>query len=312
MRNKLHLTVCGVLTLCCLSSCKRRVGEAAGGGEVRTGTVEVYVVNYPLQYFAERIGGEYVDVVFPAPADGDPAFWKPDADVIAAYQNAELVLVNGATYAKWTRNASLPASSLINTTALVRDQYINVEQAATHAHASGEEHAHYGTAFTTWLDSDMAVAQAEAVRKALAGIRPQHAETFQQNCAALLTDLRDLDRQLTVLVGDQTELPLVCSHPVYQYLTRRYSLNTRSLHWEPDVVPSEEMWTELQELLGEHPAKFMVWEGDPLAESVDRLAQLGVSSVVFDPCENVPDEGDFLEVMLSNVANLQAVFGGDE
>jgi ABC-type Zn uptake system ZnuABC Zn-binding protein ZnuA len=29
----------------------------------------VYVVNYPLQYFAERIGGEHVTVVFPAPAD---------------------------------------------------------------------------------------------------------------------------------------------------------------------------------------------------------------------------------------------------
>ena len=27
----------------------------------------VYVVNYPLQYFAERIGGGHVKVVFPAP-----------------------------------------------------------------------------------------------------------------------------------------------------------------------------------------------------------------------------------------------------
>ena len=72
------------------------------------------------------------------------------------------------------------------------------------------------------------------------------------------------------------------------------------------------MWTDLQELLGEHPAKFMFWEGDPLAESVDRLAQLGVSSVVFDLCGNLPDEGDFLEVMWNNVVNLQAVFGGDE
>ena len=32
----------------------------------------VYTVNYPLQYFAERIGGEYVEVIFPAPGDEDP------------------------------------------------------------------------------------------------------------------------------------------------------------------------------------------------------------------------------------------------
>ncbi|MEA3275247.1 MAG: hypothetical protein U9Q81_08160, partial [Pseudomonadota bacterium] len=35
----------------------------------------LYTVNYPLQYFAERIAGEHAQVVFPAPADVDPAFW---------------------------------------------------------------------------------------------------------------------------------------------------------------------------------------------------------------------------------------------
>ena len=38
----------------------------------------VYVVNYPLQYFTQRIAGNHVQVVFPAPPDEDPAFWKPD------------------------------------------------------------------------------------------------------------------------------------------------------------------------------------------------------------------------------------------
>ena len=36
----------------------------------------VYTVNYPLYYFAERIGGEYIQVVLPAPPDVDPAFWE--------------------------------------------------------------------------------------------------------------------------------------------------------------------------------------------------------------------------------------------
>jgi hypothetical protein len=42
------------------------------------GPLNVYVVNYPLKYFAERIGGEHVKVEFPAPADVDPAYWNPD------------------------------------------------------------------------------------------------------------------------------------------------------------------------------------------------------------------------------------------
>ncbi len=75
----------------------------------------VYVVNYPLQYFAERIGAEQVRVVFPAPADEDPAFWKPDVETIAAFQAADLILINGAGYAKWLKTASLPKSKVIDT-----------------------------------------------------------------------------------------------------------------------------------------------------------------------------------------------------
>ena len=68
----------------------------------------VYVVNYPLQYFAERIGGEHINVVFPAPANVDPAYWMPDAPTIAAYQQADLILLNGARYAKWINKVTLP------------------------------------------------------------------------------------------------------------------------------------------------------------------------------------------------------------
>ena len=42
------------------------------------------------------------------------------------------------------------------------------------------------------------------------------------------------------------------------------------------------LWTEFDSLLEEHPAKWMVWEAEPRAASVDRLARLGVNSVVFD------------------------------
>ena len=46
----------------------------------------VYTVNYPLQYFAQRIAGEHAEVIFPAPSDVDPAFWQPTAEVIGDFQ----------------------------------------------------------------------------------------------------------------------------------------------------------------------------------------------------------------------------------
>ena len=58
--------------------------------------ISVVSVNYPLHYFATRIGGDLVDASFPVPADIDPAFWKPSGDDVAQIQAADLIVLNGA------------------------------------------------------------------------------------------------------------------------------------------------------------------------------------------------------------------------
>jgi hypothetical protein len=39
-----------------------------------------------------------------------------------------------------------------------------------------------------------------------------------------------------------------------------------------------------------------------------KLESIGVESLVFDPCGNVPAQGDFLAVMRANVNNLRKAF----
>jgi zinc transport system substrate-binding protein len=68
------------------------------------------------------------------------------------------------------------------------------------------------------------------------------------------------------------------------------------------------MWRDLTELLDSHPAKWMIWEGEPSPEIAAKLAELGVQSAVFDPCAGAPEEGDFVSVMTRNVETLKTVF----
>jgi zinc transport system substrate-binding protein len=271
------------------------------------GKLVVYVVNYPLQYFAERIGGDLVQVEFPAPSDIDPAFWSPDAVTISAYQKADLILLNGAGFAKWVGRVTLPPSKLVDTSESFKDDYIFIENAVTHSHGPEGDHSHGESVFTTWLDPTLAVQQANAIRLAFISARPEHEGVFQQAFEALERDLVQLDDSLGE-IGSANPQPLVASHPVYQYLARRYGLNLESVHFEPDEYPDEKSWRGLEELLAEHPAKWMLWEGQPLEETAKKLHELGVEDVVYDPCGNKPPAGDFLEVMRTNVNNLRAVF----
>jgi zinc transport system substrate-binding protein len=270
-----------------------------------TATPTVYVVNYPLKYFTQRIAGNHVQVVFPAPPNEDPAFWKPDVKTIAAFQAADLIVINGATYAKWLEKTSLPKAKIVNTSAAFQDQYIEIENRVIHSHGPAGEHSHTGTAFTTWLNFRFAAQQAKAIETALSRLLPAQQETFAKQYASLEQELMSLDTHLEALVASQRTQPLLASHPVYQYFATRYGLNLQSVLWEPDVMPEDDQWNTLQALLAKHPAKWMIWEGEPMTASVEKLQALGVRSLVFAPCGNTPEQGDFLSVMQQNVVNLQ-------
>ena len=267
--------------------------------------LRIYTVNYPLQYFAQRIAGKHAEVIMPAPAGVDPAFWQPDIETILEYQRADLVLLNGAGYARWVKNVSLPPSRLVSTSAGFSDAFIEIEATTTHSHGPGGEHSHAGTAFTTWLDFTQAVGQARAIKNALVKRRPDQADVFEQNFNLLAQELRELDTDLRLLL-EKVDVPLLASHPVYQYLARAYRLDLHSVTWEPDEVPSAGEWVALQALLKEHPARVMLWEDGPNQETVVRLQTFGIDVVVFSPAGNRPEAGDFMSVMRENLQRLEA------
>ena len=278
------------------------------GSHANMDKLKIFTVNYPLQYFAERIAGSHAEVVFPAPTDVDPAYWMPDARTIADYQKSDLIFLNGAHYAKWVDKVSLPASKTIDTSRKVKDQYIYSTEATTHSHGSEGAHAHESLAFTLWLDLNLAVQQAKAIEKALIRKRPTLKDTFENNFMILKKDLMALDRELKKIAARIQNQPLVGSHPVYDYLAKRYALNLKSVHWEPDETPSFQQCQNLKRTLTYHPAKWMVWESAPDQATVVKLKSMGVKSLVFDPCGNAPNRGDFLTVMQQNVRNLKYAF----
>lgn len=265
----------------------------------------VYTVNYPLQYFAERIAGAHAEVHFPAPAGIDPAFWKPDAESVVQYQDADLILLNGAGYAQWADEVSLPRDRLVNTSESFADAYLPVEGASIHSPGRGGGRSHAGT---TWLDFYQAAQQAEAVMRALSDNRPQHKAAFERNYAALKQELMALDLNMQRLVAAHSNKPLFVSHPVYQYFARRYELQLQSVSWEPDVMPAEQEWERLAYAQEAFPALWMLWQDAPSAEIRARLQSLGIGVVVFQPCANRPPQGDFLDVMQRNLENLKTVF----
>jgi len=268
--------------------------------------LNIYTVNYPLAYFARRIGGEFVTVSFPAPAGVDPAIWRPAPLVILDFQQADLILQNGAGYAAWTTQAALPTERMVDTSALFSDRLIRIERSVRHQHGpEGYTHTHGDTAFTTWLDPELAALHAESILAAIMRARPAQAAEFRTNYQSLLADLRNLDADLGAVFKQSYDAVIIFSHPVYQYLTRKYGVQAVTMHWEPDQPLAAEDLQQLDGIPGN--LRLVIWEGQPLEANIDALNKAGYQSVVFNPAANPTGGTDYLEIMAMNAAKLRAI-----
>jgi len=268
----------------------------------------IFVSNYPLQFFTQFIAGHKVKIVFSAKESDDPANWQPKAEQISSIQNADLIILNGASYEKWMENISVSTSKIVNTTAKATDKLISYKETLTHSHGPEGDHAHMGTAFTTWLDFSLARFQAKTIYESLISNYPENKELFLSNYQNLDKELSLLDQQLLALNTKNKHATLVFSHPVYQYLQQRYGIAGHSVHWEPDMEITSGMWKDFEQKIDDHATDWMVWEGEPLASSISFLQEKRIKSVVFNPCGNIPKNGDFLTVMKDNIIELEKVF----
>jgi len=294
--------ILGVLMAFVLFSCAKPTEKKTSSQDEK---LKVLTVNYPLFYFAERIGGELIDLNYVIPDDVDPAFWSPDEAALSQYQKVDIIFKNGADYAKWMNNVSLPSSRIINTASSFEKDLLKLNNTTSHNHGPEGEHEHDGKAFTVWLDLELALKQAEIIRAQLVKKIPGQSALIDQNFEKLKQDLLSLHKELLDATKTFDNQVIIGSHPVYQYLSRAYNLSLKSVHFEPNEYPSAKQWENLNNLIKENESSVMLWEDEPSPQIQIELDKIGISSVVFNPCGNKPSEGDFLSIMHDNLKNIK-------
>lgn len=266
----------------------------------------VVAVNYPLHYMAEQLVGDSAEVEFLVPGDVDPSFWRPSIADISAIQSADLILLNGAGFATWVDRVSLPRSKLVNTSAAIEDQFI-VTESITHSHGEGAEHSHEGLASYTWLDPWLAIAQAEAIGAALGarGIVPE--TDIEARLAGVRLSFLELDAAAAEATAGLSDVPMIATHPRYQYFARRFGLSIDALEWEAGAMPTDQEVADLVALIAETGATVLIWEAEPPAGAFEITEGLGVQNVVFPTLAHGQDGRSFPEVFAEAIAALSKV-----
>ncbi|WP_051797834.1 metal ABC transporter substrate-binding protein [Catenuloplanes japonicus] len=293
-----------LLGVTALSACGDDSGASAAPG-----TVGVVAAFYPLQFVAEKVGGDAVTVTSLAKPGAEPHDLELNPQQVGQLTDAQLVL-----YLKGFQPAVDEAVAQNNADRAfdAGTSVTLLSGTASHSHDEGaeEEHAEEegGTDPHIWLDPTRLATVADAVAAKLGAADPDRAADYTARAAALRTELTTLDAEYTQGLQTCARREIVTSHTAFAYLAERYKLEQIGISGlSPEDEPSPQRLAEVATEAKEHGATTIFFEtlvSPKIAETIAN--EVGAKAEVLDPIEGIADgSGDYFSVMRTNLASLK-------
>ncbi|MFJ9028772.1 metal ABC transporter solute-binding protein, Zn/Mn family [Streptomyces sp. NPDC102274] len=318
-------TLAGAVTLglVALSACSSSDAADKKSGDKLAVTASFY----PMQFLAERIGGDHVSVTTLTKPGVEPHDLELAPRQVSQLGEADVILylkgiqpaVDEAITQSGVKN-TLDATSL--TTLEKHGTEVGHAHEDDHAsdhpaeeeHPAGEEDALGGKDPHIWLDPVKYAEVAKGVGASLEKADPDNSAAYRKNTDALVKELGGLDTAFKQGLTDTTTKTFITTHAAFGYLAERYGLTQEAIAGiDPESEPSPARVKEL-ETIAEHDKVgtvfFETLASDKTAKTL--AADSGLKTDVLDPLEGITDKSkgdDYIEVMQSNLAALQKALG---
>lgn len=261
---------------------------------------DVVAAFYPLQFVAERVGGEHVAVTSLTPPGGESHDLELAPSAVARVGDADLVVYLSGFQA--ATDEAVAATSPAHVVDAAQAAALEVAPDGVEPGAGDSLDPHF------WLDPTRLADVAHQVADALAEVDPEHAAEFAAGADALVADLDALDAELETGLAACRGATLVASHEAFGYLAQRYGLHQVGLSGiDPEVEPSPARLRDVAATVEAEGVRTLFFETLTSPKVTQTLAEdLGVATAVLDPLEGLAEDDarDYLGVMRDNLAAL--------
>ena len=258
-----------------------------------SGRPEVVTSIYPLQYLAERIVDDRVEVTNLTQPGQESHDFELGIEQTAMLSEAEVVVYLAGFQ---------PAVD----DAVEQQQPGHLLDASDHVELRSED-PHF------WLDPALMSDLATAVGSSMSEAYPDHADEFAANLDALTADLAELDEDYRIGLADCERTDVVVGHDAFGYLAK-YGLELHPIAGlSPGAEPSPARLAELSDVIEETGVTTVFSEvlaSPAMAETLSD--ELGLRTAVLDPVEGLADassDDDYVSLMEENLAALRKANG---
>lgn len=255
--------------------------------------IKVFVSILPQVSFAERVGGERVDVSVMVGPGQSPATYEPRPKQMAELNKARLYFRIGVPF----ENVWMKRISKTNPNMKVIDTRRRIELLSMKAHHrhDDEAHPHHGNEMKDphiWLSPRLVKIQAENMCAALIAEDFAHRSHYESNLRAFQADLDQLDGEISEILKPIKTRKFMVFHPALGYFARDYALEEITIQRQ-GKEPSAKTLADLIEQAKEEGIKVVFVQQQFGHASAEMIAHaIGGKVVYIDPLAK-----DYLENM---------------
>jgi zinc transport system substrate-binding protein len=311
MPRTLPATAAGALAagLLLLTGCATTSSAEAGTAD-DAGPVRVLASFYPLQYVAEAVGGDLVEVSSLTPPGAEPHDVELSPRQVRSVSETDLVVYLSGFQSAVDEAVEARQPERVLDAADV----VDLVEGGAHEHAEDEHAEEEGHVLDPhfWLDPQRLAALVEPVADVLAEADPASADAFAAGAARLSDELADLDAAYRAGLADCERRVVVTSHEAFGYLTGAYGLEQVGMSGlDPEAEPSPARLRQIGDVVRQEGVTTLYTESLVNPKVAETLAgDLGVGTAVLDPVESQSDpDADYRAVMEQNLEALRSGLG---
>lgn len=310
MKNRLLLLTAAVLLV--LSGCGNK--ETAEPDDSSSDQLLVYTTVYPLQYFTERIGGEFVDVKSIYPPGTDEHMFEPTQQDMMSMAKGDLFFYIGLGLEGFVEKTEKTLKNEDVRFIPIADAIDPEELEEGHAHEDEEEDHGHDEAVDphVWISPTLSTKLAEEITLELSEELPEHAADFKKNFDALYDELKELDLQFKQMADASSNKTFFVSHAAFGYLANAYGLQQLAVSGlDSQNEPSQKELAALVKEAKEKDIHYILFEqnvSSKLAEVIKKeldaeTLTLHNLSVLTD--EDIDNEETYFTLMEHNLEVLE-------
>lgn len=186
--------------------------------------ITTFVTIMPQKYFVKQIGGQLVSVNVMIPSGRSPENFDPTPKQIVDLGNADIYFTVGIPMENMFLSKLRSGNHL---TICQTDAGITKIMEKHEEHGEHHEHGEYDPHI--WTDPVLVKEMARNIAAGLQKIAPEHSDIFQKNLDKLLSELDDLDTQISAILKPYAGRTFYTYHSALTYFAQRYGLVQRSI-----------------------------------------------------------------------------------